>query len=75
LAEGAKLALLLVSEARKVKTAQKIRFGASVSVLQIKCPNDKQDILKPFLRDISSLAKAGEITVIDGDNIEVSIVE
>lgn len=73
LTEGAKLALLLVSEARKVKTAKKIRFGANVSMLQIKCPKDKQDILKPFMRDISSLVRAEETAIIDGDKVEVSI--
>ena len=75
LAEGAKLALLVVSEARKVKTAKKIRFGVNVSMLQIKCPSDKQGILKPFLRDISSLVKARETVVIDSDSVEVSIEE
>ena len=72
-AEGARLALLLVSEARKAKTAKKPRFGESVSMLQVKCPKDKQGILKPFMRDISSLIKAVDTAMVDGDNIEVSI--
>lgn len=75
LAEGAKLALLIVSEARKVKTARKIRFGANVSILTIKCPNDNQDILKPFLRDVSYVMRAEKTIVTDSDKIEVSIEE
>ncbi len=75
LAEGAKLALLLISESRKIKTIKKIRFGASISLLEIKCPNDKQNILKPFLKDISYVMRANQIVVNDSDKIEVSIEE
>ncbi|MBU4274702.1 valine--tRNA ligase [Patescibacteria group bacterium] len=75
LTEGAKLALLLVSEVRKVKTNKKIRFGASISLLKIKCPKNKQDILKPFLRDVSYAMRAKETIVTDSDKIKVSIEE
>jgi len=73
LVEGAKLALLLLSEARKVKTIRKIRFGESVSQLKIKCPIDKQYLSRPFLRDVSCAMRAEKTIVTDGDKIEVSI--
>ena len=71
--EGAKLALFLISEARKVKTIKKIWFGASVSRLEIKCPKEKHDLLKPFLEDIAYVIRAKETIVIDGKEVEVSI--
>jgi len=73
LAEGVQLALTIISEARKAKTDKKIRLGENISILKIKCPKDKQNLLTPFLKDISSLARAKDITVIEGDNIEVLI--
>ena len=73
LMDGAKLALLLISEARKVKTVKKIRFGASVSLLEIKCPKDKHGLLKPFLKDIAYAMRAEKIAVADSKETEVSI--
>ncbi len=71
--EGAKLAVLLISEARKVKTIKKIRFGASVSQLKIKCPKEKHDLLEPFLEDIAYVMRAKETAVIDSNEIGVSV--
>ncbi len=73
--EGAKLALLIISEARKIKTIKKIRFGAAVSFLKIKCPKDKHDILKPFLEDIGYVMRAKETIVADSKKVKVSIKE
>lgn len=73
--EGAKIALLIISEARKIKTIKKIRFGAPVSLLEIKCPQDKQDLLKPFLEDIGYVMRAKEIIVTDSKEVGVSITE
>lgn len=73
--EEAKLALLIISEARKIKTTKKIRFGAPVSSLKIKCPQDKHDVLKPFLEDIGYVMRAKETIVTDSKEIEISIEE
>lgn len=73
--EGAKLALLIISEARKIKTIKKIRFGAPISLLEIKCPKDKHDILKSFLEDIGYVMRAKKIIVTDNKEVEVSIKE
>ena len=75
LIEGVELALLIISEARKIKTAKKIKLSAKVSMLKIKCPKNKRHLLETFLKDISSLVKAEDAVVIDGDNIEVLIEE
>ncbi len=71
--EGAKMALLLISEARKIKTIKKIRFGANVSRLKIKCPKEKHNLLEPFLEDIAYVMRTKETTIIDSNEIEVSI--
>ncbi len=73
--EGAEIALLIISEARKIKTIKRIRFGAPVSLLEIKCPQGKHDILKPFLEDIGYVMRVKETIVIDNKEIEVSIEE
>ncbi len=73
--EGPKLALLIISEARKIKTTKKIRFGAPISLLEIKCPGDKHDILKPFLEDIGYVVRAKETIVTDSKEVGVSIKE
>ncbi|MCX6722571.1 MAG: class I tRNA ligase family protein [Candidatus Staskawiczbacteria bacterium] len=73
--EGIESALLIISEARKIKTAKKIKLSAKVSMLKIKCPKNKQNLLEAFLKDISSLVRAEEAVIIDGDNIEVLIEE
>lgn len=73
--EGAKLALLIISEARKIKTIKKIRFGAPVSLLEIKCPKDKHDTLKPFLEDIGYVMRAKETIVTGSKEVEVLIEE
>ena len=72
-AKGAALALHIISEARKLKTMNKIRFGKSVSLLTIKCPQEKQDTLKPFLRDIAYTIKAQETTLIASTEVGVLI--
>lgn len=71
--EGAALALHIISEARKFKTMNKIRFGTSVSLLTIRCPQEKQDILKPFLRDIAYTIKAQETALLSSPEVGVSI--
>lgn len=71
--DGAKLALFIISEGRKVKTAKKIRFGASVSLMEIKCPKAQHGLLNPFLEDIAFAMRAEKIAVADSEEIEVSI--
>ena len=73
--EGAELALLVISKGRRIKTIKKIRFGQPISLLEIKCPQDKQDVLKPFLEDIGYVMRAKETIVTDGKEIEISIEE
>jgi len=71
--DGAKLALFIISEGRKVKTAKKIRFGASVSLMEIKCPKAQHGLLNPFLEDIAFAMRAEKIAVADSEETEVSI--
>ena len=71
--DGAKLALFIISEGRKVKTVKKIRFGASVSLMEIKCPKAQHDLLNPFLEDIAFAMRAERIAVADSEETEVSI--
>lgn len=71
--DGAKIALLIVSEIRKIKTVKKIRFGASVSLMEIKCPKAQHGLLNPFLEDIATAMRAEKIAVADSEQIEVSI--
>ena len=71
--EGARLALLLIAKGRKEKTNKKIRLGESVSLLEIKCPKEKHDILKSFLEDIACVMRTKEVTLVDSKEIEVSI--
>jgi len=71
--EGAKLALLLISEIRKVKTANKIRLKEKISLLKIKCSRKKQDILKSFLRDIAYVAGAKKIVVTNSKETGIEI--
>jgi len=71
--DGVKLALLLISKARKIKTLKRIRFGTTVSLLKIKCPKSKHDILKPFLEDIAHTTRAKKVVLVDSNEIEVLI--
>ena len=71
--KGANLALFIISEIRKIKTIEKIKFRETVSLLEIKCPKDKYNLLKPFLEDIGYVAKSQKISIIDGKEIKVSI--
>ena len=73
--DGAEIALLIIAEVRKIKTIKRIRFGVPVSLLEIKCPRDKHDLLKPFLEDIGYVMRAKETIVTDNKEIEVSIKE
>jgi len=71
--DGAKLALFVISEGRKVKTVKKIRFGASVSLMEIKCPKAQHGLLKPFLEDIAFAMRAEKIAVADSEKTKVSV--
>jgi len=71
--DGAEMALIVISKARKTKTIKKIRFGAPISLLEIKCPQNKQSLLKPFLEDIGYAMRAKKIIMSDNKEIEVSI--
>jgi len=71
--KGAELALSFISDIRKIKTANKIRLGAEVSLLKIKCPKEKQSLIKPFLEDIAYIARTKEITVMDNEETRVEI--
>lgn len=71
--EGAEMALSVISEARKFKADNKIKLRDEVSSLTIKCPSDKQALIKPFLADIASVAKAREISMTDGEGLSVEI--
>ncbi len=71
--DGSNLALFIISEGRKVKTAKKIRFGATVSLMGIKCPKIQHSLLNPFLEDIAFVMRAEKIAVADSEQVEVSI--
>lgn len=73
--EGAEIALRIISKARKIKTIKKIRFGAPISLLEIKCPQNKHDFLKPFLEDIGYVMRAKETILTDSKEVGVSIKE
>ncbi len=73
LERGAQLALLIISEARKSKTMQKIRFGAEVSQLTIRCTPEQKTILLPFMDDISAAMKAQKTTIAESNATEVSV--
>jgi len=75
ISEGAEMSLLIISEARKIKTNKKISLGEPVSLMEIKCPQDKHKILKSFLEDIKYVMRAKEVVVTDNKGIEVSIKE
>ena len=59
--KGAELAISFISEVRKFKTKNNIGLGAKLALLKIKCPKEKQKILKPFLEDIAFVARAKKI--------------
>jgi len=73
--EGVEIALLIIAKGRKIKTLKKIRFGTPISLLEIKCPQDKHNLLKPFLEDIGYVMRAKEIVITDNKKIEVLIKE
>ena len=74
--ENANLALSVISKIRKYKTDNSIRFGASISLLKIKCSELQENRLTDFMDDIISVAKASsvEIETIESEEIVIEMV-
>ncbi len=75
LISGGELALIAISEGRKAKAEKSIKLSASISEIELKFPKDKHQLLTPFLEDIKSVMRSASISLIDGEENSVSIIE